>query len=215
MEISLDGKEISLLDNAGPTINYPKGQLIFTAGEMADRVHYIKSGVVKVYRLGAEGQKQTVALRYPGELVGMAEALYGGERICCAETVSHTTVVLIGRERFQELMQSRPDLTLTVAEILSARLREAHVFISDLTSYQVPGRVSLFLLKLAERCGVTDDLPGILLDVPLTHEELAHMVGTSRSNVTSILNTFRKHGCIELSGREIRILDPKSLRDWQ
>lgn len=215
MQITLEQKEIVLLDKAGPTIAYPKGQLIFTAGEMADRVYYLKNGVVKVYHLTEGGQKQTVALRYPGDIVGLAEALYGGERLCCAETISDTNVVLISKDEFTRLIQGQPEFALRLAEILGTRLREAQIMISDLTSYQVPGRVSLLLLKLAERCGVTDNGPGTLLDLPLTHEELAHMVGTSRSNMTSILNTFRKHGAIKIKGREIRILDPECLKDWQ
>ncbi len=213
--ITLDSAEIDLLYGAGPSIDYPKGQLIFTSGEMPDRVYFLKAGVIKVYRLTGDGQRQTVALRYQGELMGIAEALYGGERTCCAEVVTDAGVVVISKGRFIELLRSRPGFTLRVAEILGARLREAHTMISDLTCHHVPGRVALFLLKLVERCGVTDREPGVRLDLRLTHEELAHMIGTSRSNVTSILNTFRKHGAIELKGREIRILNPERLRDCQ
>lgn len=202
------------LKGHGTAISYPRGQLIFSSGESADRVYFIQEGLVKIYYLAGDGRKITVALRHPGEFFGLAEALCGADRICFAEAVEDVNLLLFKRDDFLKLLTSKPTLAVKVGQILGMRLREAQSIICEIVSWPVAGRLALLLLKMAERTGTTEKKELVEINLRLTHEEIACMIGTSRPTVTTIINTFKQEGAIVVEGREIRAVRPEKLRRW-
>lgn len=213
-KLALDETEKMLIKQAGSIVHFPKGQVIFSAGEVADRVYLIESGWVKIYRLTADGRRVTVgSIRSPGEMMGLAETLVGGERTCFAGAIINCTLVTIGKNKFEELLAQHPFLAIKAARLLGARMREAESIIHEMVCWQAPGRLALMLLKIGDRCGV-ESKSGIKINLPLTHEEIACMVGTSRQTVTSLLNTFKHENSIAFEGREINIINPDKLARW-
>ncbi|MFZ5633185.1 MAG: Crp/Fnr family transcriptional regulator [Bacillota bacterium] len=210
----LDDIEKMLLREAGSTVHYPKNHIIFAAGDLADRVFLIESGWVKIYRLSSDGRRVTVgSIRSPGEMMGLAETLWGGERTCFAGAINNVSLVIIRKNKFEELLARHPVLALKVAKLLGARMREAEGIIHEMVCWQAPGRLALMLLKMGDRCG-EESKRGIRINLQLTHEELANMVGTSRQTVTSLLNTFRMEKSIDYEGRGIMVLNPDKLSKW-
>lgn len=209
----LDGCGKGLIRQAGLTIKYPRGQIIFASGEYSANVYLVESGWVKIYRLAGDGRKVTVAIRHPGELVGLAETLCNSNRSCFAEAMDDVEVVVLKREGFLELLKGNADLAIKVAEALGGRLREAQATIHEMVSWPVHGRLALLLLKLAERSGV-DTGDGIELNLRLTHEEIACMIGTSRPTVTSAFNAMKNEKAIVMEGRDIKVIYPQKLRKW-
>ncbi|MEW6448545.1 MAG: Crp/Fnr family transcriptional regulator [Bacillota bacterium] len=210
----LSEQEKELVRRIGTTVNYPKGQIIFAADEVADRVYLIEKGWVKIYRLSSDGREVTVgSIRNPGEMMGLAETVYHGKRTCFAGAISRVTLVVVLKKDFFELLTHEHYLALKVAKLLAARMREAEAMVHELVCCQVPGRLALLLLKIGERCGIPED-EGVKIELRLTHEEIAGMIGTTRQTVTSLLNTFKREKSIEFQGREIKILDPEKLVSW-
>lgn len=154
-----------------------------------------------------------MAIRQPGELAGLAETLCNAQRSCYAEAMEEVDLVVLKRENFLVLLQSTPHLAIKVAEVLGGRLREAHATIHEMVSWPVHGRLALLLLKLAERSGV-DTGDGIELNIRLTHEEIACMIGTSRPTVTSIFNAFKNEKAVLMEGRDIKLIYPEKIRKW-
>lgn len=211
---ALNDIEKMLIRQVGSLMHYPKGHIIFSAGDFADRVYLIESGWVKIYRLSSDGHRVTVgSIRSPGEMMGLAETLWGGERTCFAGAIDNVTMVIVRKNKFEELMGAHSFLAIKVAKLLGARMREAEGIIHEMVSWQAPGRLALTLLKMSERCGV-ETKSGIKIGLPLTHEELANMVGASRQTVTTLLNTFKDEKCIAYEGREINIVNPDKLARW-
>lgn len=211
---TLDEVEKMLLRQAGSTVHYPRNHVIFAAGDLADRIFLIDSGWVKIYRLSTDGRRVTVgSIRSPGEMMGLAETLIGGERACFAGAISNVSMVIIRKNKFEELLAIHPALGLKVAKLLGARMREAEGIIHEMVCWQAPGRLALMLLKMGDRCG-EESKSGIKIGLQLTHEELANMVGTSRQTVTSLLNTFKMERSISYERSGISILDPDKLSRW-
>lgn len=211
--LTLDDADRNIFKRYGNNFHYIKNQLIFAAGDSANHVYLIQRGRLNIYRLTENGRQVTVAFRQVGEIVGMAEALYGGERICFAEAMEDLTVTAVTSKDFKEILMLNPLLALRVAEVLGARLREAHAVIHEMASCQVSARIALILLKLGEKGGtIVED--GICLNLKMTHEEIARMVGTSRQSVTTVLNTFKQEGSITFKGREIDKIYPAKLTRW-
>lgn len=210
----LNEQEKELVRGIGTIVNYPKGQIIFAADEVADRVYLIEKGWVKIYRLSSDGREVTVgSIRNPGEMMGLAETVYHGKRTCFAGAISDVTLVLVSKKDFLEVLTHEHYFALKVAKLLAVRMREAEAMIHELVCFQVPGRLALLLLKIGERCGIPES-DGVIIELRLTHEEIAGMIGTTRQTVTSLLNTFKREKSIEFRGREIKILDPEKLGSW-
>lgn len=210
----LDDMEKMLIRQTGSTVHYPKGHVIFAAGDISDRVYLIESGWVKIYRLSADGRRVTVgSIRSPGEMMALAETLLGVERTCFAGAISDVTMVVMTKTKFEELMAQHPFLAIKVAKLLGARMREAEAIIQEMVCWQAPGRLALMLMKMGEKMG-EHTKNGIKINLHLTHEEIASMVGTSRQTVTSLLNTFKQERSITYEGRVIRIVNPDKLAKW-
>ncbi|MHB1043556.1 MAG: Crp/Fnr family transcriptional regulator [Eubacteriales bacterium] len=209
----LDGNDKILIKQAGLNIKYPKGQIIFAAGEYAGQVYLVESGWVKIYRLASDGRKVTVAVRQPGEMAGLAETLCNAHRSCFAEAMDEVELTVLKREVFLEILNAHPLLAIKVAETLGGRLREAQGIIHEMVSWPVHGRLALLLLKLAERSGI-DTGDGIELNLRLTHEEIACMIGTSRPTVTTALNAMKNEKAILMKGRDIKMIYPEKMRKW-
>ncbi|AGL03279.1 Crp/Fnr family transcriptional regulator [Desulfoscipio gibsoniae] len=206
--------EKMLIREAGSLVHYPKDHVIFSAGDIADRVYLLESGWVKIYRISADGKRVTVgSMRSPGELMGLAETLMGVERICFAGAINNVTMVALTKTRFEELLAKYPFLSIKVAELLAVRMREAEAIIHEMVCWQAPGRLAHMLIKMGERMGEQTN-NGIKINLQLTHEELASMVGTSRQTVTSFLNTFRNENSIVYEGKTISIINPDKLAKW-
>jgi len=210
----LDEAEIKAIKQIGLKINYPKGHEVFSAGDTANHIYYIESGYVKIYRLNADGRKVNVgSMRNPGEIMGLAETLYESERTCFAGTMTDVLLYVVTYKDFLKLMTDNHYLSIKVARLLGARMREAESIIHELVCWQVPGRLALMLLKIGERCGI-DTESGTLIKLRLTHEDIANMIGTSRQTVTSLINTFKQEQSITVEGKDIKIVNPEKLASW-
>lgn len=212
--LALEEPEKNLIREYGTVVHYSKGQIIFSAGDTADRIYLIEKGFVKIYRITTDGRRVTVgSMRSPGQLMGLAETLYHGERTCFAGAINNTTLVVVRKSCFERLLMRHPLIAIKVATTLGVRMREAEAIIQEMVCWQVPGRLAMLLLKMSERAGVETDT-GTKITLRLTHEEIACMIGTSRQTVTSLLNMFKQENSISIEEREMYILDIEKLNKW-
>lgn len=212
--LALEESEKNVIREYGTVVHYPKGHIVFSDGDTADRIYLIEEGYVKIYRLTMDGRKVTVgSMRSPGQLMGLAETLYHGERTCFAGAISDSKLVVVRKANFEELLVQHPLIALKVATTLGVRMREAEAIIQEMVCWQVPGRLAMLLLKMSERTGIEAET-GIKITLRLTHEEIACMIGTSRQTVTSLLNMFKQEGSIAIEEREMYIIDTEKLKKW-
>jgi CRP/FNR family transcriptional regulator len=189
----------------------PKHHMLFSPGTPCQAIYFIEKGRVRVTRLSPEGKTVILALLGPGELIGEA-AWELGEHDSYAETLEESRIYQISREAFQNYIRENPEFGLRLIEILGVRLKQAQARIEDLVFRQVPSRVARLLLTLAESHGrVTPS--GIRVEFPLTHQEIADMVGSSRVTVTQILNKFRSSQWIEIESKRVTIHNMDALEE--
>ncbi|MEW6725939.1 Crp/Fnr family transcriptional regulator [Desulforudis sp. 1088] len=212
--LTVNEREREVLCKAGIRVRYPKGQIIFSAEEYADRVYLLEEGYVKIYRISPSGREFTVGgTRNPGEIMGLAEALCNSKRTCFARAITDVTMIVLTKDQFLDVLSTEHRLALKVASLLGSRMRFAEALVYDLMCWQAPGRLALLLLKFSARCGVPTDR-GLEIGLKLTHSEIASMIGSTRQTVTSLMNTFRDEGCISVEGGKIVIKDAGKLAEW-
>ncbi len=192
-------------------LELPKHHVIFSPGVASDAIYFIEKGRVRLTRLSPEGKTVILALLGPGDLIGEA-AWEAGEHDSYAETLEDSRIYQIGREAFHAFVRENPEFGLRLIQIIGGRLKQAQARIEDLVFRQVPSRVARLLLSLAESHGkVTPN--GIRVEFPLTHQEIADLVGSSRVTVTQILNRFRSSHWIEIESKRVTIHNVDALED--
>ena len=192
-------------------LELPKHHVIFAPGVPSDAIYFIEKGRVRLTRLSSEGKTVILALLGPGDLIGEA-AWETGEHDSYAETLEESRIYQIGREAFQSFIRENPEFGLRLIQIIGGRLKQAQSRIEDLVFRQVPSRVARLLVNLAESHGkVTPN--GIRVEFPLTHQEIADLVGSSRVTVTQILNKFRSSHWIEIESKRVTIHNMDALED--
>lgn len=211
----LTAKEQEYLNEIGSEINYPKGQIIFSSGQKTNEVYYIMSGFVKIYRTTGDGRQVSVALRYPGDFIGLAEVLSNSsERGYSAEAMDKVKLLITWQDPFKKMLADLPDFSSKLMELMSDRLREAQNTIYDFIMNPIQGRLALVLLEMAERSGSPGENGRINVRLRVTQEELACIIGASRQTVSSLLNLLKEDGSIKYEGREIVAIELIKLKKW-
>jgi len=186
----------------------PKRATLFDQGDVHKVVFLIKSGRVRIARNTADGKEVTVAILGPGDMFG-EDALFGGiERTTVATCMEETLICRAHADDLFGLLAANSGLALNVAQMLSDRLGDASATIEDLAYAKISDRlVHLFDRLGAELGRATDD--GTFLDVRLTHQDIAAMIGSTRETVSLELNALVRAGRIKQEGGYITVLARK------
>lgn len=192
---SLMGLEQSHLLQIGNKRNFLKDEMVFHSGARSDDVFILLEGRVKIFELSSDGREVILWFCFAGELFGLAEVLRHIPRAVNAQACSAVELLVVRQQDFEGFLRKFPDAALNVIELLSGRLRELGDVLLNLASDDVMSRVVKLLTRLAARYGkIRADC--VYLDIPLTHQEMADMIGTSRQTVTTVLGALRKKGAL-------------------
>jgi len=191
---------------------FGKDEIIFSEGEEGDSMFIIMKGRVKVYKSSSSGQIKTLDILEKGDFLGEMAILDKEIRSASVMTVEDTEVLVLKRAVFEKQIKTDPELSLKILRALCARLRKADKDIEALSFQNVLGRVAITLINLMEKYGV-QETKGIRIDLKLTHQELADMVGTAREMISRTLVTFKKNNCIDIDEHYIYITNVKELKE--
>ena len=208
---ALDLSDLEQLAAAVSRRKYLKGDAIMHKEDDGQSLFIVEKGSVRVYLPSLQGADLTLALLGPGDFVGDLSLLDGQPRSASADAMEDTSVLSLERSDFIELVRSSPDAAMAVMTVVAKRLRNTDEMASDLAFLDVAGRLAKKLLEMASTHGVDRD-GGTLLDVSITQEQLANMIGVTRESVNRNLGRFRKDGLISSRGRRIILRDPEGLR---
>ena len=189
------------------------GQVIFDEEEPPKYVYLIGSGHVKIARSSAQGSLVTVSIRNQGDLIGVAEVLSEMDRCCFAEALETCEIWKMEGKSFLQVLNTSPELGLKVMSALATRLREAENTIFNLVTLEVDRRLAKLLLDLAQKHPSKGD-KGLRIDVKLSHQELATMIGTCRQTVTTTLQKFKRNGLIHTGKMSVEILNMEGLKSF-
>jgi CRP-like cAMP-binding protein len=190
---------------------YHKHSIIHSPGDPTNLIYYIEAGRVKIYNISESGKEVIFRFCHPGSLFGLAEVCGGERREVYAEAMEDSNILGLERDYFTQLIRKNPEFATGVFSILGQRLRQAHRAIQSLAIQDISERLAFLLLKLSALHGqcATEDTIGY----KLTHQEMANMIGATRSTVTEIINYFKEKGYIAYINGIITIPDPENLRE--
>ncbi|MBI3546426.1 MAG: Crp/Fnr family transcriptional regulator [Gammaproteobacteria bacterium] len=177
--------------------NVTRHELIFQVGSAGNYVYFLESGRVKIYHLSLTGKEILLWFCFPGEIFGLTEVCHGGGRQVYAEAREPSELLCVRQEDFKTFLETHPPAALLVNDVLARRLRSLGHIIQSLVANDVNERVVQLILRLAASHGHRAANGSVCLDMRLTHQEMANMIGTTRQSVTSVLNLLRRQGVLE------------------
>jgi CRP-like cAMP-binding protein len=189
---------------------YKKGEIIFREGAYPSGIYYIANGKVKKYKVDREGREQIIYVANTGELLGYHAILSGDSYPDSAAVLEESIITFIPKEDFLEAIDQSGVLNRRLLKTLS---HEFAVLANSLTMFaqkSVRERLALQLIVVREKYKV-DFEPGIPVEINMSREDLASLVGTARENVVRMLSEFREEGILETKGRKIIVLDVTKL----
>lgn len=209
---ALSPAEMTRLLGSLEQLELPKHHQIFAPGSPNTSLYFIERGSVRVTRPSPDGKSFVIlSLFGPGELVGNIDWA-DDTHDCAAETLEESRILQMSRRDLEQLIRENPNFALSLIQMLSGRLKQAQSRIEDLVFRQVPSRVAKLFLNLADNHGKMTP-SGIILDLPLTHQEIADIVGSSRVTVTQVLNRFRAMNWVAIKSKRVTISDFEALQD--
>ncbi|MCC6960316.1 MAG: Crp/Fnr family transcriptional regulator [Dehalococcoidia bacterium] len=203
----LAADELEAVNDLFSAFGYEPQETIYMSGAAAERLFVVAHGTVKLIRRTASGQDILLDILRPGDMFGSLPELGTREYLEDAEAQTSCCVLGVSSTDFQRILQRYPKVALSVLAIIAGRLQDAQGTISQLSAMPVEARIASALLKLGEKLGVESE-GGLLLDTPISRQDLAAMSGTTTESASRAMSDFRRTGLIESGRRWIRIKDP-------
>jgi CRP/FNR family transcriptional regulator, cyclic AMP receptor protein len=208
---ALTPDEAADLRASGRERHYDTNLALFHEGDDAGSVIVLLAGRAKITVLSSSDREVIVAVRGPGDLLGELAALIDAPRSATVVTIEQVDALIVSGSAFAAFLERNPRVALTILRIVADRLLYAEVQEVQFATHDVVGRVAHRLAELTERYGVASP-EGIVLDVPLSQEELASWTGASREAVNKALQVLRSLHMIETGRRRLTVLDAEGLR---
>jgi CRP/FNR family transcriptional regulator, cyclic AMP receptor protein len=203
---ALSDEEVAHLRVCGVARSFPRGTALFTEHQLSDRVMLLTEGRVKIASTSDDGRESVLAFRGPGEVLGELSAIDGRPRSAGVTAVDPVAALVIPTADFRAFLERSPAAALWILERLVARLREADRKRAEFGGSDTIARVAARLVELATDYGLEQPGGAVRIDLPITQEELASWVGSSREGVNKALHTLRGLGWVETERRAITVL---------
>lgn len=182
-----------------------RGEILSFEGAPSDTLYFVVAGVVKVFKISADGKEQIFRIIRPGDSFNDVPVLSGGVNLAGAAAMGPVVLNGIKKKDLETVVRNHPQVALNLVQVLSRRVEELMALVEDFSFRHVSGRVAKILLEYA------GDQAG---EKPrLTQQEIAAIIGTAREMVGRSLKNLEEEGAIKMERNRIVITNREMLRD--
>jgi CRP-like cAMP-binding protein len=188
---------------------YKKGQTIFLEGSYSAGIYYLKEGLVKKYKTDHAGKEHILSLCSEGELLGYSALLCDEPYPDSITAVETSSLGFLPKEVF---LKATNESNALMSCLLSSLSHEFGVMVNSVMIFahmSVRERLALTLLILSEKFKKKNK--SNLVEITMSREDLANMVGTATETLVRLLQEFKKEEIIEINGKKISVLKTKTL----
>lgn len=206
----LKDEELNLLFFNNNCKFYSKGEDIYHQNNRINGCYFVSSGIVKIFQTGAEGKEQIIRFAKKGDLIAFRSVI--NQELACtsAKAVEDSVLYYIPGSVLINLLKTNSEFSYQMIRITCKELGESNCYITDIAQKSVRERLAEVLTMLISDFGLDNDK---ILQILITREELANMVGTATESVIRLLSEFKNEKILESQGRKLRILNPRMLSD--
>jgi len=203
-------QDLDTIASAAVLKEFNKNTYLFHQGDPADQFCLLVSGKVKLTQITEAGQQ--VILRYvgPGEAFAVIAVLRKIPYPVTATAVEPITLLSWGEQTMLDLMERYPRLAINSLSLLAFHIQEFQDRFLELATERVERRIARAILRLAKQTGRKTN-QGILIDFPLTRQDLAEMTGTTLYTVSRTMSQWEKDGLVSSQREQVTLLSPHQL----
>lgn len=191
----LSEDELEQLSRITPYRRFSAGEIIYHMEDPADAIYFIRDGMVKISMYFPNGKEMILALFGQYDIFGELLLLPSERRPNQAEAVMDTTLIVLPEKDFQLLLAQQPKIAMKFIQVMSTNLWQAQARFAEVGAFDAPGRLANLLLRLAQDFGYEGDR-GTVIDLNLTQQDLAKMIGATRETVSHCLARLLEYGAV-------------------
>ncbi|MFB1082644.1 Crp/Fnr family transcriptional regulator [Jeotgalibacillus sp. JSM ZJ347] len=188
--------ELKKIDQSSTMTPVKKGTQLLIPGQSLDILFILKKGQVRLYRMTPNGKQFTTDILVDGNVFGETDSFTLTDQDTYAEAMTDSYICTMNKEKFEQFIRSSPDVSLKLIQILSNRLKETYDLSEKIALADVRFRTLFLLLKMSEKSGKREK-EWQSIQMKLTHEDLATMVGSSRESISLLMSRLKKEGLIK------------------
>ncbi len=181
------------------------GKIFYMPEDSGEVLFLLKKGRVQLYRISPNGKKLVVSTLGPGTIFGEMSLVGQGMHNTFAESVDECLLCVMSRADVERLMRDKPKVAFRFVEALGDRVTHLESQLEEIAFKSIPSRLANLLLRIAEEQGTENQVSGY------THQDLGEMLGTYRETITQTLNDFKTEGLVEISRKQVVLLDRERL----
>lgn len=187
-----------------------EGTAAFTQGHEATEFFCLLNGCLKVTQTTLDGQQVVVRHVNPGDIFGIAMAMRRPDYPATAVAIVESLVLAWSSNQWESFIARCPTLAANALQTVGQRLQDAHTRILELSTEEVERRVAHAVLRLTRQAGRKTD-EGLLIDFPVTRQDIAEMTGTTLHTVSRVMAAWEAKGLITSSRKRVVVVDAHGL----
>lgn len=201
--------DLDALQALANPVCFPAGETLFLENDSADAAYTVTEGVVRLYRVFADGRRQILGFLLPGDFIGVEP---DARHSFSADAVTPVTLCRFSSSQFAAVMETRPHVLERLCEISAQELIRAREHMMALGQRSAAEKVAWFLIQLRDRYAriysVSDDVP-----LPMLRQDVADYLGLTIETVSRTLSGLARGKKIRLTTQGVSIIDKKAIQD--
>ncbi|KRK69120.1 Crp Fnr family transcriptional regulator [Lentilactobacillus buchneri DSM 20057] len=185
--------------------NYPKGTIIYLAGDKVGHFMILEAGQVKISQVAANGKEQLLKVLQPGDFDGEAALFNGDQRNVTATALVDSNVCQIEQGAFQKLLQKSPQLSVSLLATMSQQINSLQEEKTLSSTADMAGKLAKYLVETG---AALDENP---FKLPLKKKDIATYLGTTPETISRTFKQLTSKGLIEAKGSQVKIIDEDGL----
>lgn len=210
----LEAASLNELSKQKVTNVFKKGQTLFMEGNPPYGLYCVSEGNIKVTKMGPDGKDTIVRIATAGDVIGHRSIFTDQHYKATATALDDSNVCFVDKKYILKLVQNKPSVACNLISRLGRDLGASEDKLASFSQKNVRERVSELLLLLKQSHGVEHESGGTRLDIKLTREEMASLVGTATETLIRIISELRDEKIVEQQGKSIVIVDEERLVDF-
>ncbi|WP_298002818.1 Crp/Fnr family transcriptional regulator [Anaerolinea thermophila] len=200
----MNEKDLTFIYKKAFSIKAEAGSFLFFQGDPAENLFFLVKGHIRLFSLTPEGQQVLMHVVTPGNFFAIVALVPSSAYPVSAEVTQESILLKWNRDAIEEILKIVPAISLQAMRLMAERLQEYQQRFKEIATQRVERRLARMLIRLAAQSGVKTS-EGIVINLPLTRQDLAEMVGTTLYTVSRFLSQWESRGIIFSSREKIII----------
>ncbi|APB76714.1 Crp/Fnr family transcriptional regulator [Paenibacillus polymyxa] len=209
---SLSLEDLIEMDQMTSITTIAKKNFIQTPETFSEGLYFVKKGKVRLYKLNADGKQFTLDILSEGNVFGEMDMISLGTRDMYIETIEECDICRMDKDRFEHFLIEHPRFMMNMIKVLSDRISGMSSLAQHLALGNLQDKILYVLLKLSDQFALQSREEYCKINFPLSHQEIANLVGATREAVTTALQELVKERVIKTGFKTIYIHREKLMK---